>query len=83
MTTWVYTISTVDISLLRNLENYTDALQIMDVSATGITRDSPLNSILNYHVLQNSFVDLMHDFAEGVGNYGMTCIIKYYVTNAL
>ena len=75
--------STVDNSLLRNLENYTDALQILDVSATGITRDSPLKNILNYHVLQNSFVDLMHDFAEGVGNYGMTCIIKYYVTNAL
>lgn len=69
---------TSDSTLKRNIHNYNADLDINDLSLTGINRESVLNSIIDYHVVDNDFVDLMHDFAEGVGNYAMMCVIQYY-----
>lgn len=68
-----------DFSLFRNSQSYKDNID-KPVSECGINYDSVLNTIPNYHVTENAFVDLMHDFAEGVGNWGMLAVINYYVT---
>lgn len=68
--------------LLRTRLNYENDLELNNLSQTGISRYSILNEIDGYHVVENSFVDVMHDFAEGVGNYGITCVLQFYVNNS-
>ena len=55
-----------DASLLRNIQNYEVDLD-KPVSECGINSSSILNTIPNFHVTDNPFVDLMHDFCEGIG----------------
>lgn len=65
--------------LLRNVQNYNADILTDNESMTGIKANSKLNKIPNYHVTQNSFVDVMHDVLEGVANFGMTCVINFYL----
>ena len=52
--------------LLRNRENFEQDLELENLSATGISRNSILNELSYYHVIQNFAYDTMHDFLEGV-----------------
>ena len=72
-----------DETLLRNKENYESDLNDNDASSTGIKSYSILNNIVDFHVTNNDIVDLMHDVAEGVANFGMCEILNYYVSNDL
>lgn len=69
-----------DDSLMRNIENYSNDIE-RELSETGISRDSLLNSIPDYHVTENYFVDAMHDTAEGVASFGMLAVINYFVSH--
>jgi hypothetical protein len=64
--------------LLRNETNYEEDLH-KEVSECGINEESLLNTIPGYHVTNNSFVDAMHDVAEGVASFGMFCIVQHYL----
>jgi len=66
-------------SVMRNFSNYNVDIATNNPSLTGIKRYSPLNSIPNYHVTKNYFVDIMHDCLEGSANFGMCCIIHHYM----
>ena len=66
--------------LLRTKASYDNDIQ-KDMSESGVSRSSPLNTIPNYHVIDNGFVDVMHDLLEGVAKFGMYCIIKFYIDN--
>lgn len=64
--------------LMRNINNYSQDVAKMDVTQTGIHKNSFLNNITSFHVTQNYCVDIMHDLFEGVCHYDMCHIIKYF-----
>ena len=72
-----------DISLLRNIDNYETHLDMSNPSATGINKNSVFNQIVGFHVTKNYYADIMHDVLEGVANWGMSHIIKYFVVEKL
>lgn len=59
-----------EISLRRNIANYSSDLVLGDISLTGIREGSILNEISYFHVTENYAPDIMHDFFEGI------CIIE-------
>ena len=67
--------------LLRNKDNYEEDLNLNDVSATGLKRNSVLNKIGQYHVTSNDIVDIVHDVAEGIANFGMAEILHFFLQN--
>lgn len=67
-------------SFLRNKQNYKTDLQINDPIKTGIKEECYFNNVgLNFHCTENYYVDLMHDFLEGVCKYDF----KYILTNLI
>ena len=72
-----------DTSTLRTENNFVLDLNRADPSATGIKKLSVLNKIENYHVAENDILDPMHDLAEGVGNFGLSKILEYYLTEGI
>ena len=69
--------------MLRDQVNYQEDVETNDISSTGVRKNCELNSIDDFHVTSNDIVDVMHDFAEGVADYGMSEIINYYITNGV
>lgn len=51
-------------------------------SDTGIYNESILNPIVSFHVTHNFCVDFMNDLYEGVCDYDMCRIIKYFINSA-
>jgi len=76
--TLTHTLSEEDPTLIRNIENYTQDVEINDFSQTGISQNSILNNINCFHVTKNFCVDVMHDIFEGISHYNMCHIINYY-----
>jgi len=68
-----------DISCMRNIDNYNIDVAIQNFSESGIYKESILNQIQSFHVIQNFCVYTMHDFYEGVCHYDMCHIIKYFI----
>ncbi|XP_064625945.1 uncharacterized protein LOC135486776 [Lineus longissimus] len=66
--------TTENVSLLRTKETYEEDLQVDDVSLTGVKRDSILNQLKSFHVIDNYAFDIMHDLLEGV------CLIEVKLT---
>lgn len=71
-----------DGSSMRNANNYLKDVAEMNFSETGIYKNSILNSIKHFHVVENYCVDIMHDVFEGICHYDMCHIIKYYTNIA-
>ncbi|KAJ8044396.1 hypothetical protein HOLleu_07132 [Holothuria leucospilota] len=55
-----------DEPLLRTKENFEKDLQTSNLSETGVSHNSILNHLSNYHIIDNKAVDIMHDLFEGV-----------------
>lgn len=70
------------LELLRNAENYKLDVEKNDVSTTGIYEECVFNEINNFHILENSTLDIMHDIYEGVCEYDLSQIILHYIVNA-
>jgi len=68
---------------MRNIINYEEDVAKMNFSETGINKDSILNSIYSFHVVENYCIDVMHDVFEGVCHYDMCNIIKYYTSTQI
>lgn len=66
-----------DSSLLRNLENYENDIELNDQSLTGVKSRCIFNRLSHYHVTENIIYDVMHDVLEGVANFGMVAVISY------
>jgi len=47
--------------LLRNMENYKLDVEKNDVSTSGIHEECVFNEIKDFHILENSALDIMHD----------------------
>lgn len=71
-----------DQSLMRNISNYCLDVSSQNFSETGIYKDSILNQITSFHVIQNFCLDTMHDLYEGICHYDMCHIINYYINTA-
>lgn len=71
-----------DLSLLRNVHNYSNDVASMNFSETGIYQESLLNQVTGFHVTQNFCIDIMHDLFEGVCHYDLCHIIKCYIDDA-
>lgn len=67
-------------SNLRTPQNYMEDIAKNDLSSTGIKENSIWNSLSCFHVTENSAVDIMHDFSEGIMHYDMMIILKYFVS---
>lgn len=59
----------VDPELLRTISNHQDNLVIANASLTGLKRDSLLNSLSYYRVIDIVAPDIMHDILEGLGPF--------------
>lgn len=60
-----------DCSILRNLTNYNDDLNLNSPEKTGIGENSIFNKINKFHVVENFYADLLHDVLEGVLKYDL------------
>lgn len=67
--------------LLRNIENYRFDVEKNDVSTTGINEECVFNEIEDFHILENSALDIMHDIYGGVCEYDLSQILLQYVVN--
>jgi len=68
-----------NVSYLRNIENYSEDVENLVFSETGVYKESIMNTIYSFHVTKNYCIDIMHDLFEGVCRYDMCHIIKYFI----
>jgi len=64
--------------LLRNVENYKFDVEENDISTTGINEECVFNEIKDFHILENSALDIMHNIYERVCEYDMSQILTVY-----
>lgn len=64
--------------MLRNVENYSEQLQINCSAITGIKEKCVWLSVNDFNLFEQVGVDIMHDILEGVAKYIMAFIIKKY-----
>ncbi|KAL7307618.1 hypothetical protein TKK_0000306 [Trichogramma kaykai] len=65
-----------DVSLLREKDDYEkDSKSHHDIEF-GIKEPSIFNKINNYHVVENIFFDVVHDFLEGVCSYNIHAVLN-------
>lgn len=67
--------------LLRNIENYKLYVEKNDVRTTGINEECVFHEIEDFHILENSALDIMHDIYEGVCEYDLSQILLQYIIN--
>lgn len=64
-----------NVDLLRNEQNYSNHLQIHDVSETGIKEKCTWFTLDGFDLFENVAVDVLHDYLEGACRYVMIFII--------
>lgn len=65
---------------LRNVENYNEDVSLNNYKLTGIRENSIFNSIDNFHVIENTCFDIMHDLFEGVCKYTVSKVLLHFIT---
>lgn len=65
----------IDPKYCRTIEGYESDILLSDPSLTGIKELCVFNEIPSFHVIENTAVDVMHDFYEGVCRYVMAVLI--------
>ncbi|KAL6434729.1 hypothetical protein ACFW04_006217 [Cataglyphis niger] len=73
-----------DKSIFRTRALYNMDLTLANSSLSGIKEECVFNAISSFHVIDNVYVDIMHDilafyFIEGVSYYDMIPIINYFI----
>lgn len=63
---------------LRSLTNYEEDLT-KTLKETGVAFETKLNDIIDFHAVNNPFVDKMHDFDEGVAKKDLEVILKHFI----
>lgn len=71
-----------DKRFLRVKVSYETDIRLKDPSSTGVKENCIFNCLQNFHVLDNSVVDIMHDFIEGVLKRDIFDILNYYINTA-
>ncbi|KAJ8037460.1 hypothetical protein HOLleu_18274 [Holothuria leucospilota] len=65
-----------NINMIRPRQNFTQDVEIDDLSETGVARSSILNELSYYHVVENLALDYMHDLLEGVVPMEVKMVLK-------
>lgn len=65
--------------LLRTVEKYKEDIKVCNLSESGIKEPCIWNELPDYHVIENSSLDLMHDLPEGMSSNVMADILLYLV----
>ncbi|OXU22871.1 hypothetical protein TSAR_010190, partial [Trichomalopsis sarcophagae] len=68
-----------DDKMLRTVEKYENDIKHLDYRNSGIKELCVFNELIDYHVIENSTVDCMHDVFEGVCNYVITELLLRFV----
>lgn len=68
-------------SYLRNLEQYTQDLELDNIKLTNVRENSILNEIRTFHVTENFSVNITHDLFEGVCHYDLCQILLRLIEN--
>ncbi|XP_066592936.1 uncharacterized protein [Prorops nasuta] len=72
-----------DSTLLRNRDNYEKHVSNITFnpksSDSGIKENCVFNNIINFHIVENKSVDLMHDVCEGVVGYTLSKILTILI----
>lgn len=68
-----------DESLSRSVEQYNIDVLEGDISNSGISESCVWHDVRGFQVLDQTGVDIMHDFLEGVCKYDLSFLISYYV----
>ncbi|KAF2884895.1 hypothetical protein ILUMI_21266 [Ignelater luminosus] len=66
-------------TLLQTLNNYNEDVLSKNLSISGIREECIFNCLPNFHVVINPSIDVMHDIYEGVCQYDMLHILKYFI----
>ncbi|XP_049333157.1 uncharacterized protein LOC111195806 isoform X1 [Astyanax mexicanus] len=72
-----------DESLLRNNLNYQADLCLNNPTETGLKRESALNRLEFYKVVDNVTPDIMHDILEGIGGYEVKLVLNSLIEQKL
>lgn len=59
----------------RTKENYETDLSLNNVTLSGIKESCIFNKVENFHIMDNSYCDIMHDLLEGVCKYTFGLIL--------
>lgn len=54
-------------------------LALANSSLSGIREECVFNKITSFHVIDNAYVDIMHDILEGIAHYDMIPIINHFI----
>jgi len=68
-----------DESILRTHALYNMDLALANSSLSGIKEECVFNTITSFHVIDNVYVDIMHDILEGIAHYDMIPIINHFI----
>lgn len=68
-----------DENLLRNLEQYHLDVIEGNVSDSGVKEACVWHDVLEFSVLDQVGVDIMHDLLEGVCKYDLSFLLLYYI----
>jgi hypothetical protein len=68
-----------DESLMRTVEQYNIDVLEGDISNTGISESCVWHDVQGFQVLDQTGINIMHDFLEGVCKYDLSFLISYYV----
>lgn len=68
-----------DESILRTYELYNMDLALANSSLTGIKQECVFNAITSFHVIDNAYVDILHDILEGIAYYDMIPITNHFI----
>lgn len=75
------TITTENMSILRNMANYEQDVRISNLALTGINFESVLNKLPYHHVTNMLVFDVMHDLLEGVIPDFLVLFFNYCITS--
>jgi len=68
-----------DESVLRTRASYTADVALENSSLIGIKEKCVFNAVTSFHVIENTYVDMMHDIVEGIAHYDMIPIINHFI----
>lgn len=69
----------VDESLIRSVEQYNIDVLEGNIINSGISESCVWHNVRGFQILDQTGVDIMHDFLEGVCKYDLSFLISYYV----
>lgn len=65
-------------SMLRTKENYCTQVKMGDPTFTGIQETCVFHS-MDFHVIENWCLDMLHDFLEGVCTYDLHAVFSHFI----